>query len=160
MANSNFIVQNGLTVGPATIFAGNGDVITSGNISVTGSGSFGGLSSNQIYQGQSNVNVANGTVTIGINSAVGNVATFTATGLTVSNLTVTGSETVNNIEYNTTVNANNVYATTIGNVGAAHIGATGRFDTSVTTATLNAATIGNASAALTGGTLKIGRAHV
>ena len=40
--NTNFIVQNGLTAGPATIFAGNGDVITSGNITVTGGGSFGG----------------------------------------------------------------------------------------------------------------------
>ena len=57
--NTNFIVQNGLTVGSATIFAGNGDVITSGNISVTGGGSFGGLSSNQIYSGSSNVTVTN-----------------------------------------------------------------------------------------------------
>ena len=80
MANSNFVVQNGLTVGPATIFAGNGDVITSGNISVTGGGSFGGLSSNQIYQGTSNVNVSSGSITVGIGSS-GNVATFSSTGL-------------------------------------------------------------------------------
>jgi hypothetical protein len=31
MANTNFIVQNGLTVGPSTVFAGNGDVAVSGN---------------------------------------------------------------------------------------------------------------------------------
>lgn len=36
MANSNFIVQNGLTVGAVTIFAGNGDITTTGNISTTG----------------------------------------------------------------------------------------------------------------------------
>ena len=36
MANSNFVVQNGLTVGPVTIFAGNGDIITSGNITSAG----------------------------------------------------------------------------------------------------------------------------
>jgi hypothetical protein len=36
MANSNFIVQNGLTVGSATIFAGNGDIITSGNLTSQG----------------------------------------------------------------------------------------------------------------------------
>lgn len=35
MANSNFIVQNGLTVGSLTIFAGNGDISTTGNISST-----------------------------------------------------------------------------------------------------------------------------
>jgi hypothetical protein len=33
MANSNFIVQNGLQVGPLTIFAGNGTIITTGNVS-------------------------------------------------------------------------------------------------------------------------------
>ena len=32
MANGNFIVQNGLTVGAVTIFAGNGDIITRGNL--------------------------------------------------------------------------------------------------------------------------------
>ena len=36
MANSNFIVHNGLTVGSTTIFAGNGDIITSGNLTSTG----------------------------------------------------------------------------------------------------------------------------
>ena len=34
--NTNFIVQNGLTVGSATIFAGNGDIITGGNLTVQG----------------------------------------------------------------------------------------------------------------------------
>jgi hypothetical protein len=86
--NTNFIVQNGLTVGPAVIFAGNGDVITSGNISVTGSGSFGGLSSNQIYQGTSNVNVSTTGVTVAVAGA--NVATFNSQG----NLTITGNLSV------------------------------------------------------------------
>jgi hypothetical protein len=35
MANSNFVVQNGLTVGSTQIFAGNGDIITTANISTT-----------------------------------------------------------------------------------------------------------------------------
>ena len=30
--NKNFVVQNGLQVGPLTIFAGNGDVFTTGNV--------------------------------------------------------------------------------------------------------------------------------
>ena len=34
--NTNFIVQNGLTVGSATIFAGNGDIITGGNLTSQG----------------------------------------------------------------------------------------------------------------------------
>ena len=82
MANSNFIVQNGLTVGNATIFAGNGDVVTSGNISVTGGGSFGGLSSNQIYQGTSNVTVNTTQVTVGI-SGGSNVAIFSANSFAI-----------------------------------------------------------------------------
>jgi hypothetical protein len=37
VANSNFVVHNGLTVGPLTINAATGDITTSGNITVTGS---------------------------------------------------------------------------------------------------------------------------
>ena len=133
MANSNFVVQNGLTVGSTTIFAGNGDVITSGNITVTGSGSFGGLSSNQVYQGASNVTVSGSFVNVSIGST--NVASFSATGLTVlgttttvQNETVQGSLTPSsNVAYNLgsssqywsngwigQVTANTVTATTIG----------------------------------------------
>ncbi len=36
MANSNFVVHNGLTVGPLTIDAATGDLTTSGNLTVTG----------------------------------------------------------------------------------------------------------------------------
>jgi hypothetical protein len=36
MANSNFVVHNGLTVGQTTIWAGNGDVTISGNLTVVG----------------------------------------------------------------------------------------------------------------------------
>jgi hypothetical protein len=106
MANNNFVVQNGLTVGNTTIFAGNGDVITTGNISVSGGGSFGGLSSSQIFQGtNSNVTVSVNQVTIGVAGA--NVAVFTATGETfVPNMTITGNLTVNGTT--TTVNAENV----------------------------------------------------
>jgi hypothetical protein len=38
MANSNFVVHNGLTVGPLTINATTGDISTSGNVTLTGSG--------------------------------------------------------------------------------------------------------------------------
>jgi hypothetical protein len=82
MANSNFVVQNGLTVGSTTIFAGNGDISTTGNISVSGGGSFGGLSTNQIYQSSANVTVSGSYVNVAIGST--NVASFSSTGLTVS----------------------------------------------------------------------------
>jgi len=36
VANQNFVVHNGLSVGQTQIFAGNGDVIISGNLTVTG----------------------------------------------------------------------------------------------------------------------------
>ena len=133
MANSNFVVQNGLTVGTTTIFAGNGDITTTGNITVSGGGSFGGLSTNQVYQGASNVTVSGSFVNVSIGST--NVASFSSTGLTVlgttttvQNETVQGSLTPSsNIAYNLgsssqywsngwigQVTANTVTATTIG----------------------------------------------
>jgi hypothetical protein len=36
MANSNFVVHNGLTVGPLTIDAATGSITTTGNLSVAG----------------------------------------------------------------------------------------------------------------------------
>lgn len=39
MSNKNFVVHNGLTVGPLTIDAATGDIITSGNLTLSGGGS-------------------------------------------------------------------------------------------------------------------------
>jgi hypothetical protein len=39
MANKNFVVHNGLEVGGVAIFAGNSDIVTTGNITATSSGS-------------------------------------------------------------------------------------------------------------------------
>ena len=36
MANNNFVVHNGLTVGALTVTASTGDITTSGNLSVSG----------------------------------------------------------------------------------------------------------------------------
>lgn len=77
--------------------------------------------------------------------ASGNVVNNTAAGLTFNPST--------NILNTGTVVASTLNAATIGNVSAAIIGATGRFDTSITTNTLNAATIGNTGSALTGATI-------
>jgi hypothetical protein len=82
MANSNFIVQNGLQVGSLTIFAGNGDITTTGNIGVTGSGSFGGLNPQQIYNGTTNVTATSSLVNVAISGS--NIASINSTGLSLT----------------------------------------------------------------------------
>ena len=79
MANSNFVVHNGLTVGPLTIDAATGAITTSGNISVTGGGSFGGLDAAKINSGGSNVQVTASFVNVSVNGS--NVASFGAQGI-------------------------------------------------------------------------------
>ena len=79
MANSNFVVHNGLTVGPLTIDAATGAISTSGNISVTGNGSFGGLDAAKINSGGSNVQVTTSYVNVSVNGS--NVASFGAQGI-------------------------------------------------------------------------------
>jgi hypothetical protein len=79
MANSNFVVHNGLSVGPLTIDAATGAITTSGNISVTGGGSFGGLDAAKINSGASNVQVTTSYVNVSVNGS--NVASFGAQGI-------------------------------------------------------------------------------
>lgn len=76
MANSNFVVHNGLTVGPLTIDAATGALTTTGNISVTGGGSFGGLDAAKIQSTASNVQVTTSYVNVAVNGS--NVASFGA----------------------------------------------------------------------------------
>jgi hypothetical protein len=107
MANTNFTVHNGLTVGNFIAYASNGDIITSGNISTSGSGTinsangFGGLNPSQIYSGSNNVTVGGSTVNIAISSS--NVATINSTGLSLNG-------TVNNSGFGT-IYANNLAQT-------------------------------------------------
>ena len=61
MANSNFVVHNGLTIGPLTIDAATGDIVTTGNITITSSVSneaVNTLSANIITAGSSSGNIA------------------------------------------------------------------------------------------------------
>jgi hypothetical protein len=94
MANSNFVVQNGLTVGPLTIFSGNGDVITTGNVSASGT----------LPEAFSSLTVY-GTVTAGTVNAgtIGNV----------------GASHIGSTGYIGTINSSTINAATIGNTGAA-----------------------------------------
>jgi hypothetical protein len=77
MANNNFVVRNGLSVGSATIFAGNGDIITTGNISASGNIGFPG----------SNVIINSTTLT------VGNTSIFSGNGdiITTGNIIASGT---------------------------------------------------------------------
>jgi len=52
MANQNFVVQNGLTVGPLTIDAATGSISTTGTVSITG-----GLAVSSISQNDSSVSI-------------------------------------------------------------------------------------------------------
>jgi len=79
MANSNFVVHNGLTVGPLTIDAATGAISTSGNISVTGNGTFAGIDAARINSGGSNVQVTASYVNVSVNGS--NIASFGAQGI-------------------------------------------------------------------------------
>lgn len=72
MANNNFVVQNGLTVGPLTIDASTGSITTTGAIATSGA-------SPRISQNASNVIATANFVNVAVNGA--NIASFGAGGL-------------------------------------------------------------------------------
>ena len=72
MANSNFVVHNGLTVGPLTIDAATGAISTTGAITTTGA-------SPRISQDASNVIVTTSYVNVSVNGS--NIASFGAQGI-------------------------------------------------------------------------------
>jgi len=109
MANSNFVVHNGITVGPLTIDAATGDMTTTGTISVTGGGSFGGLDSAKIQSGGSNVQVTGSYVNVSVNGS--NVASFGASGLTTSAGTFTAITTTGDIVVGGTLTVNGTTTT-------------------------------------------------
>ena len=93
MANSNFIVHNGLTVGSATIFAGNGDIITGGNLTSSGTlttiynESVTGNITSVNYEYVTNTEFANVLVANTVNAAtIGNTgAVLTGASLSINN---------------------------------------------------------------------------
>ena len=152
-----YLAGNTIDMNGATIGAVNG-VMTLTNQSggsFTVSGSVPGQSTGTFGNVVANSGVASTSTSTGALQVLGG-AGITGNLYVGGNLTVSGTQTflnteiVNATEYVATVNATNLYASTIGNVGASLTGATGRFDTSITTATVNAATIGNTGATLTG----------
>jgi hypothetical protein len=176
MANANFVVQNGLTVGPLTIDAATGSINTSGDINITGN-----LGVSQIAKNDSSVSIndtgTGSTVVIKIDGATEqtvdangvNLATggyYSINGSSVLNATTLGSAVVNSsltsVGTITSLAATTAVATNLstgnavitgGSLNNTTVGATthntGRF-TTVTATTVNAGTIGNSGATLTG----------
>ena len=176
MANSNFVVQNGLTVGPLVIDAATGSINTSGDINITGN-----LGVSQIAKNDSSVSIndtgSGSTVVIkidgtteqtvdanGVNLATGGY--YSINGSSVLNATTLGSAVVNSsltsVGTITSLAATTAVATNLstgnavitgGSLNNTTVGATthntGRF-TTVTATTVNAGTIGNSGATLTG----------
>jgi hypothetical protein len=176
MANSNFVVQNGLTVGPLVIDAATGSINTSGDINITGN-----LGVSQIAKNDSSVSIndtgSGSSVVIkidgtteqtvdanGVNLATGGY--YSINGSSVLNATTLGSAVVNSsltsVGTITSLAATTAVATNLstgnavitgGSLNNTTVGATthntGRF-TTVTATTVNAGTIGNSGATLTG----------
>ena len=130
MANSNFIVQNGLTVGPTTIFAGNGDIITSGNLtSAQASASFYSINNTPIGNSAPSTGAFTTVSASAVYAAtIGNSgATLTGTVSTASQPNITSVGTLSGLAVSGTTNAgtliaSTVNAATIGNTGATLIG--------------------------------------
>ena len=82
MANSNFVVHNGLTVGPLVIDAATGSISTPGNINITGN-----LGVSQITKNDSSISIndtgSSSTVTITLDGAL--EATVDTAGLKLPN---------------------------------------------------------------------------
>jgi hypothetical protein len=176
MANSNFVVHNGLTVGPLVIDAATGSITTPGDVSITGN-----LGVSQISKNDSSVSIndtgTGSTVVIKIDGATEqtvdangvNLATggyYSINGSSVLNATTLGSAVVNSsltsVGTITSLAATTAVATNLstgnavitgGSLNNTTVGATthntGRF-TTVTATTVNAGTIGNSGATLTG----------
>ena len=119
MANTNFVIQNGVTVGALSIWAANGDVTSSGNITTLGAVQITGYH----------------TGAIGANTP--NTGAFT---------TLTATNTAN---FQGTITAATVNATTIGNAATALSGTSLAVAGTITAATMYATTMGNSATVFT-----------
>ena len=112
MANKNFVVHNGLTVGPLTINATTGDITTSGNLTLSGGGSIdvSNVSVSSISQNDSSISIldtgSGSSVVIDIDGVTEhtvdadgvNIATgdrYAIAGTSVLNATTLGAAVVN-----------------------------------------------------------------
>lgn len=152
MADSFFEVKYGLKVGNTTIYAANGDVTTTGNVTVTG----GNVAVSAIQNGNSNVAVAaNSNVTVSV-AGNANIVTVTGTGANISGTAnVTGNLSAGNVNAPTFgVHTGNV--TTTGNVTAGNITISGDTISSAnTTITIDPSTAGVGGLVVIAGNLQV-----
>ena len=88
MANSNFVIDTGLVVGPLTIFAANGDIRTSGNIVYTAGGPDNFITTTGAGSGFTN------STTLYFPGSQGGVTDYAITTTTVDGVASTVDETV------------------------------------------------------------------
>jgi hypothetical protein len=180
MANQNFVVQNGLTVGPLTIDATTGSITTTGTITSTSTaaevfsnltvnstliagtinagtiGNAGAVLSgtlNSSSASQPNITTLAGLTGFGASGVTTTAAgNFTITGcLTVNGTTTTvNNTTVETTEFVQTIDATTVRAATIGNTGATLTG------TLSTAAQTNVTSLGTLTGLTVSGTIAAG----
>lgn len=116
MANKNFVVHNGLTVGPLTIDAATGDINTPGNVTVTGD-----LGVSQISKNDSSISIndtgTESTVVIDIDGST--TVSIDADGVNISAgdyYAIAGNSVLNATTLG--VNIVNSSLTTVGNLTA------------------------------------------
>ena len=85
MSNSNFVVKNGLTVGPMTVTASSGDIVTTGTITASNIATAAGTET-----------FTNKTISLADNTITGTVAEFNAALSGDNFTTINGSETLSN----------------------------------------------------------------
>lgn len=115
MANKNFVVHNGLTVGALTIDATSGDITTTGNLTVNGSGQINvtNIGVSQIAKNDSSLSIndtgTGSTVIVAIDGT--NRANINATGLNLTGaIAATGniSGTAGSLNSLTVANSNGI----------------------------------------------------
>jgi hypothetical protein len=145
--NTLYIAGNTIDIGGHTISTASGQITFSTPQGGLVSGIFSTLSANANTPSTS---TTTGTMVIAGGAGIsGNL--YIGGNLDVAGTTIFRNiETVTTTEYVSTINATNVYAATIGNIGSAYIGATGTFSGTVIASTINAGTIGNTGTTLTG----------
>jgi hypothetical protein len=134
MANSNFIVQNGLTVGPLTIDAATGSINTTGTVTATGVNP-------SIFNG----NIVANSGTASSSTTTGALVVAGGAGISGS-LYVGGNFTVNGTT--TTVNQETIN-TSLVDAGTLQVSGTSTQNT-INASTVSAGTIGNSGATLYG----------
>lgn len=89
MANRNFVVQNGLTVGPLSIDAATGDITTSGNLSFSGGGT---LQVTEISRNDSSISIND--------TGTGSTVIIAVDGSTRANVNTTGMNVLGTLNIN------------------------------------------------------------